>query len=110
MECADFVVDHVDMMRLKPVFPQHAVKLASTVELFHLYRVVNDVATAADRDSLVISGDRKHLNVQRGAQAPVEAELFVAVVVPGVEGGEIQEAKVDGFFELVGVMTGQVYP
>src|SRR3989304_2635848 len=80
----------------------------------HVDRVFDDGAAAADGEAAAGPStglraglpDRDDAEVGVRAQAGVEDDLPAAVVAPLGQGGEVQEAEVQGRFDLVDMVAG----
>ena len=79
-------------------------------ELAHLQGVLDDRGVVTEAWGLFAAADGQDLAVQRGRQALVEAQLFVAEVLAAGQVGEIEKAEVDRFLDLVGVGAGEQNP
>ena len=76
-------------------------------QALHLDRVVHDRARRIDRHAALHVGDGHHVQVDAGAEAPVEPHLLLAEVASLLQGGEVQEAEVHGLLHLVDEIAGQ---
>jgi hypothetical protein len=86
---------------------QHLGPEQPLVELAHRDDPVDDLALALEGELVAVEGDRRRLQVDRRGEAAVELDLGPAVELAQGDGGEVEEAEVDRFFELVDVLTGQ---
>ncbi|MNJ56898.1 hypothetical protein D3C77_524620 [compost metagenome] len=56
------------------------------------------------------AADRQHLQVQVWRQALVQAQLFMAEVLPCFQAGEVEKAEVHRLLDLVGERAGEQNP
>ncbi len=76
----------------------------------HFHRPFQGGAVASDAGRVRAPGDWHHVQVDVRCQAAVEADFRFAAGAALVQGGEIQEAQIQGFLQLVGVFPGQDHP
>ena len=78
-------------------------------ELAHLDDVFESLSLAAQGRSFRSPGDGDHLQVQFFGEPSIQSQFLLAEMFPASEGGEVQEAEIHRFFDLVGIITGQDY-
>ena len=101
-ECSD--LRHSDLLMIYAQVEPHC-----GGELAHLHRIFDHLITGPKVRVRHVSIDRFHADVQFRREAPVQTQLFLAVVEPAFEGMKIDEPEIDGFLEFISVGTGQQY-
>ena len=86
---------------------QHLGAEQAFFELAHDDHPVDDLALTLQHQAVTVERDRRGSQVDRRRETAVELDLGSAVVLAELDGGEIKEAEVDRFLELVSVLTGQ---
>lgn len=88
----------------------HGIEQLALGELAHLQGVFQYRATAVELRRRAAAGDRQDLQVQAIGQTLVQAQLFGTEVAACRQLGEVEKAKVDRLFDLVGKGAGEQDP
>ena len=56
------------------------------------------------------AADGDDIEVKLGGKAAVEAQFFLAIEAAFLQRAEIEKAEIDGFLDLVGVVSGEQNP
>ncbi|MDT4875097.1 hypothetical protein FQZ97_1104400 [compost metagenome] len=110
MKASDLFGQCVDMRFAKLAARLHLSEQLILRELAHFQRVFDGRAIACQLRVLGTTVDRQNFQVQALGQALVEAQLFLAEVFASGQFGEVEEAEIHRFLDLVGIGPGQHYP
>jgi hypothetical protein len=80
------------------------------IKLAHAHRHLDHGAVPQEVGPLGRAVDLDQIPVQLGCQASVEPQFLLAEMPPELQGAEVREAQVHGFFDLVGVGPGEQNP
>ena len=99
--------EHVDVGGAELAAREEPTRQCLLRELAHFDCVLDRGPIAADDRSLDAAGDRYHVEVERGREAPIEPQLFLAEVTSRGKRREIEKAEIDGLLELVCEASGE---
>src|SRR3990167_5531277 len=110
MELGDLFGQGVDMRFAQLAACLHFGEQLILRKLAHFQGVLDDRAITAQLRGFGATADRQNCQVQALSEALVEAQLFLAEVFARGQFGEVEEAEIHRFLDLVGIGTGQHYP
>jgi hypothetical protein len=87
--------------------PEALEKCGRLREALHLDGPLDGLARPLDSQPGERAGDGDDAVVNSRRQPAVEPDLLLTEVTPALEGGEVQEAEIDGLLDLVGVRAGE---
>jgi hypothetical protein len=97
----------VDVHRVQPAGARAAVGQVAGGKAAHSDRVLDGRPAAAEPRRRLGSGDPHHVHVKLLRGAPVQPDLLLAEVLPGLQRAEVDEAEGDRLLQLVGKLAGE---
>jgi len=110
MEFGDLLRQQVNPVALKQLSLQQSVKPQFRIELVHFDRILDDIVAGAQFGSLTGTANGHDFDIDIRRQALIQPQLFLTAMPSLLQCGEVEEAEVDRFLDLVRIFTGQQQP
>lgn len=107
MEGGDALGQLIHARKRQALAGQDLIELGPIREAAHDHRRLDDIPFALESWDLRGAANQGYVEIESAAQGAIQAQFLMAKMDALIKVGKVQKAEIDGFFELVGPLTGQ---